>query len=344
MGFLHKVKNAAQAAAGQVQTALEQQAEAKKQKEAELAAAKAKEEQAKAEREERERKEKEALAEKQRQERIAKMLEPTCDKGDCLWYRNKFFFTCSEECECERKRYTQKDWNVEPYDQCYWPYMKRLEKKDDIVNVCTDFANEFLPEQDHLLLRDWGPVVIECDNAADLLKNIIGIDLISNQFLSLLLKLYNTLDPSDSKGFGGKVSCFRYWQRDCSNEFYLNPSLYKETLAYRDFKFIAIISDLILNSNTRHLKNVTIDDLLDENGDVKPCGIGGPKAGEYGNTIWNTLVECGVDEGLLIAAVEDRILSQSQWSTNKVMVEIDNESIPIDEVNYWGLRSTSYKY
>ena len=55
-----------------------------------------------------EKRKKREIAEKIKQEKIAEILKPSCENGDCLWQSGRFYFTCEDSIECERKNFTKK--------------------------------------------------------------------------------------------------------------------------------------------------------------------------------------------------------------------------------------------
>ena len=47
---------------------------------------------------------KKELAEQKKQQKLAEILKPSCEKGDCLWHAESFYFTCDDCVECQRKK------------------------------------------------------------------------------------------------------------------------------------------------------------------------------------------------------------------------------------------------
>lgn len=84
-------------------------------------------------------------------------------------------------------------------------------------------------------------------------------------------------------------------------DFYYNPSLYQRS--WDDFAYTLIIFELI--TTKEYFENVYppasssipydpekyMAMMIDEQGNFKPAGLGGPEKGEWGDTIWNTIRE-----------------------------------------------------
>lgn len=221
--------------------------------------------------------------EKIKQEQIAKILAPTCERGDCLWYRSKFYFTCPEDCECERKKFTKKDWggNV---DMVFWPYMKRLDKLekydfDGKKEIYKDFMTEFLPQYG---VGQYG------------LAEIITTDGFKKEENPLIDIMFAIAQMDKMSDMNKKVEFIRYncMRPVLEHEVFKKKSLYDRS--YEDFEYTVKILNNVLNEYKLSqyfidISNISVEQLYDENGDLKQAGIGGPEAGFYGDTIYNTV-------------------------------------------------------
>lgn len=219
--------------------------------------------------------------EQEKEERIAKDLEPTCEKGDCLWNNGCFYFTCPSDCECERKKFTKKDWGGEIADERFWKYMKRLEKLemyDSKEEIYEDFMAEFLPQYGKGM---WGIAEKTIDYGFEK----------SNPYIDILFLL------ADMPEIDSVIDKLIVLHQECSDEtlghkVFKNRSLYERSLD--DFEYTVKIFNIVLNEEK--LSDFLIDtsvasaeQLFDSEGNVKPAGIGGPQAGFYGDTIYNTV-------------------------------------------------------
>ena len=81
------------------------------------------------------------------------------------------------------------------------------------------------------------------------------------------------------------------------NDFYYNPSLYQRT--QEEFEYAVIVLESITDPSYFKIMcpkypydpENYMPKFLDENGNIKPAGLGGPEKGEWGDTIWNTIEE-----------------------------------------------------
>ena len=234
-----------------------------------------------------EQKKQEAQAqEKAKQEEIAKVLEPTCEKGDCLWYKSRFYFTCPADCECERKKFTKKDWGGE-VENAFWPYMKRLEKAgiSDKKEIYEDFMQEFLPQYGK---GNWA-----------LAENIVsfGFEREDNPLIDIMFAI-SKMDKKSNiiKKIEYLRNNLRFKEVDgrsiLEHEVFKKESLYD--MSYEDFEYTAKVLHNVIDRDRLYeffidISDISIEQLYDENGELKPAGIGGPQAGFYGDTIYNTV-------------------------------------------------------
>ena len=74
-------------------------------------------------------------------------------------------------------------------------------------------------------------------------------------------------------------------------DFYKNPSLYKRSDEEFDYtvKTFEIVMDPEKLAQYYDPESININDLFNSKGNIKAAGIGGPQAGFYGDTIWNTI-------------------------------------------------------
>lgn len=144
---------------------------------------------------EKEKKEQEAAEEaerkeKERAERIAKALEPSCEKGDCLWNNGKFYYICDECIECNRKSSTKKMQGKVKYPQL-WKYMKRFEENEKFLNDKLTELNYFKKEY----YNQYGITIEEGDQNGGYLHNSDDPDRRSKYFA------YNSLKSMQNKVF-----------------------------------------------------------------------------------------------------------------------------------------------
>lgn len=294
MGLFDKVKGAVAKGvdmAGKVVADIQAAQELAAKEEAEKKAAeKAAAEAEKAKKEEAERK------------KIEAMLKPSCEKGDCLWNNKQFYFTCPTDCECERKKYTKRDWGGELLRPDFWPYMKRLEwiekneKNGDAVEeqrkVQFDFVSNFLPNYSDFLRSYYGSVID--------LALVNGFEK-KNLLMGLLFDLHDKVTKETAHKLLHDKLLFlsSSWEATklLGDPFFRNFSLYDRSLD--DFKyavnlFIMVMDEEKARSYYKDISMINVDSLYDGDGNVKPTGFGGPEKGFYGETLWN-LVEswCG---------------------------------------------------
>ena len=199
--------------------------------------------------------------EQEKAERIAKILEPTCENGDCLWCNERFYFNCPLDFECERKKYTKQNWGAELADERLWKYMKRVEKLgeyDSRKEIYEDFMVEFLPE--------YGPSMWGIADETFYL----GFDK-NNPYVDIVLALQKMPKIKDI------ISKLQILHRECSNrtvahEVFKNKSLYEREI--EDFEYTVKIFEIVLTQ--RKLEKflidtsvASIDQLIDEDGNVK---------------------------------------------------------------------------
>lgn len=272
------------------------------------------EEKAERERAEKEAREAEIAAEKaERAEARAKLLAASCEKGDCLWNDHKFYFTCNSSTECQRKKVvSKKDWGEPFYDERFWPYMKRLEliekaKKANIYHpdsyrdLAEDFIDEFIP-----IYSDYPDIKFRIEQSIQ----FNGGFTFANTFLYLMLDLkgidlrdhFSKHDADFSTSILKRLA-FREvpgCKMHLNYDFYRNPSLYQRSL--EDFEFTvrtfeAVLDEEKLSEFFIDTSFISVDQLYDKNGNIKEAGRGGPEAGEYGDTIYNTIESWGGENG-----------------------------------------------
>lgn len=230
------------------------------------------------------------VAAQEKAERIAKALEPTCEKGDCLWNNSYFYFTCPAECECERKKFTKKNWGGKIKDERLWKYMKRLEKLEEPASkkeIYEDFMAEFLPQYGNGM---WGiaKVVFE-----------YGFESERNPLIDILFAI------TEMPQIENIVSKLQFLRSECmrktlSHNIFKNQSLYNRSM--EDFEYTVKIFNTVLDEEKLSSYFVdtsvaSVEQLFDENGNVKPAGLGGPQAGFYGDTIYNTVESWAGENG-----------------------------------------------
>lgn len=241
--------------------------------------------------------EKNARVSKRKAEILEKVLTPSCEKGDCTWYKGEFFFTCPADCECHRKQNTKSKWGKSKFDPKYWPYMKRwdltyadsYEMQDDL---CEDFVREFMPNY-------WVYPV----------EQIISYGLCENNGLLKLIPVLNSLPKTKgmysmnekldfllSKYLWSEPMMYTWNNELEKHPFLLNPSLYTRNQA--DFEYAVKLYDAIASGSvpyayfpqgTEEDKDNLYAALFDANGNLKPSGTGDTDEDRYGDTLVNAV-------------------------------------------------------
>lgn len=266
------------------------------EKEAERIAAekKAAEEKAEKERIKRERKEAEEL---KKVKELEKILKPACENGDCLWNTGKFYFTCPENIECQKKKTTKKYWGDKVLHTELWPYMKRLEEiqklqKENMLSEKKE--KEFFKD----LLTEFMPNFASYQYKIGM--NILFHGIMNNDFFKLLWDIRDI----KVKNLGHKIDVLTsaYIEKislNLKHEFYRNPSLYDrsdEDFDYTVRIFETVLDEEKLSTYFKDVMNISVEQLFDANGNIKPAGVGGPEAGFYDDTIWNTVESWSGDD------------------------------------------------
>lgn len=236
-----------------------------------------------------------------KKERIERITKPTCEKGDCLWNMGRFYFTCDECIECERKKTTRNSWGATPVYPGMWPYMKRYEcikkkydKEKEKSYQSSYISHEIYDEMDELI----------ADLLADLMPKFLPYaEKLRFKFLyngitpdNPLFDLLWYLKDKDVKMTGYIMSCLieqvandKYLHIDL--DFYRNLSLYRRS--EKEFAYTAKTFEVLLDkeacSQYFSPEKVNMSELFDADGNIKEAGIGGPQAGFYGDTIWNVI-------------------------------------------------------
>lgn len=249
---------------------------------------------------------------KQREEQKAKELEqilkPACEKGDCCWNEHRFYFNCGNA-ECERKKSTKGSWGKLKHPE-YWQYLKRFEefeklhmRPDKIIveELAEDWLKEFAPK-----LLPFSKIVYD---------NICIHGVADNEFLNILHDINDfPVDGGElgalSIGIAGKNTFTDSSLNPCrtlaqtidedSIEMQLEHDFYREKSLYGRSGFIFTIKAFEFALNPKRLaeyigdtSHISIDQLFDSEGNIKSAGEGGPEAGFYGDTIWNTVASWG---------------------------------------------------
>lgn len=251
-----------------------------------------------------------------RQQEIENALASDCDKGDCVWAtrsvwnsdiekfvnRKFFFFNCPRDCECVRKTSTQRD-QASLFLPSFWPYFKRWLYTDFDMEIRK--TDEFTPK--HAIIDAYKQEIAE-DMIRDLFPCFVTDD---EEFkadtLRLFAKILNEYDGfySDSNvmwvihSMHGKLEnvhpskflglFFNFINTDSlSHPIFKNLSLYKLE-SYKEKKFICKAIEAIYNFNDAEEAFNLVNQLLNENGELLPIGLGGPPCGHYGKTAWSVL-------------------------------------------------------
>lgn len=230
------------------------------------------------------------LAEQKKQQKLAEILKPSCEKGDCLWHAEKFYFTCDDCVECQRKKTTKKHWGSDLVSPELWPYMKRIE----YINNIKENPTKLFKEQDEFIKDFMAEQMPAFKSHKEIVKlNFIfqGITL-DNPFFALLWYL-----KDKNVKLTGHMMDKLQWQNingtilHLDLDFYKNPSLYKRSDEEFDYtvKIFEIVMDPEKLAQYYDPESININDLFNSKGNIKAAGIGGPQAGFYGDTIWNTI-------------------------------------------------------
>ncbi len=287
---------------------------------------------------EREKKEQEAAEEaerkeKERAERIAKALEPSCEKGDCLWNDGKFYYICDECIECNRKSSTKNMQGEVKYPQL-WKYMKRYEANEKIIKEKTevfelskthfrekygvvyesqerdDYYFSLTMEQQaawEVINDNWNDIVNSIDPFASemfeefmpaytgnmTLETNVNLNGITTQFFDLLWDLKDT----GVELTADMISFLAENRMELSTGDILPLGIEREV--YRNPSlYKRSYRDFIYTVKVFALSpesDPIFEKLFDADGNVLPAGIGGPKEGFYDPCIWNVVQE-DIDE------------------------------------------------
>ncbi len=329
-------------AADDVKASAAEAAEKRKAEEARLAEER-RQEAEKRRLEEEERKKQEKIAkENAKKERVARILEPTCENGDCLWYHEKFYFTCPDCVSCPRKSSTKKMWGEKIENEDIWEFMKRMEsldkfqegistpeimeqelqkyeesvrgagtlkdlaamRKELIIDLCARFCPTII--ENYVATLKAIPDYLYQNPLSKLYIAFACFGLFDGPMFNILLSLWDaeiTAPDLPNKLFyiakgsldDDEELCITGREINLGADYFLNPSLYNRS--FNDFLSTINILDMaetgILASDYPQL---TMENVIDEDGNIKPYGYGGPRAGEYGDTLWNLLYNYNGDE------------------------------------------------
>lgn len=264
--------------------------------EAERLAVEKREKEEKAEKEKLAIQRKEAAELKKAQE-LEKILKPTCEKGDCLWNSGSFYYTCGSDVDCPRIKTTKKSWGGEVKLPELWPYMKRLEELQKLQkenSLSEKKEKEFFKD----LLNEFMPNFLPYQYKIGV--NVLFHGLINNKFFELLWDIRDI----ETKNLGHKIDVLESAYLDgttlnLNNDFYRNPSLYNrndEDFDYTVKTFEIVLDNEKLSTYFKDVSNISVEQLFDANGNIKPAGIGGPEAGFYDDTLWNTVESWSGDD------------------------------------------------
>lgn len=220
-----------------------------------------------------------------------------CDKnqGDCFWLGEKFYCTCGENVDCPKKKYVKKDQTGKLHAPEHAPYIKYLaqfERKKryydeneiyylnkgtgtlEYADALTAFVTAFLPE--HV-----GGIDADFSYAHGL-----GDE---NPIMRIL---YYVHDQTNGEVVPSIMRLTELYESgvDLNQSFFNNISLYKRNL--NDFEYTAKVLDAASNPMKAIevfgcSDKVNVDDLFNADGTIKAAGYGGPKAGFYGDEIYN---------------------------------------------------------
>lgn len=213
-----------------------------------------------------------------------------CEKGDCLINNGTLYHTCSEF-DCPRMKTAPTSSYDDIVDPCLWEYMKRLETIQKAKGFDADKSSDFVYD----LAKEHMPKYV-------IFLDIVGLNFIScgiardNLLFSLLWDLKDediswTRHQLEQLTAGEIGSVELHLQYD----FYRNPSLYNRDGIDFDYtvKALELTANEEMLSQYYDMDTVDLNDLYDSDGNIKPAGIGGPEAGQYGDTIWNALESWG---------------------------------------------------
>ena len=231
-----------------------------------------------------------------------------CDigKGDCCWHGEHFFCTCGDA-DCPRKKYVKAKQMDSLFAEEHLPYVKvfasfRKERamfEEDkwiypgpdagfgLSDVLRTFFATFLPEYEWKLMDRDDVLEYFYDNGLG--RNNPALDI-----------LFTYKEKTGGKALPWfPTIILELEDRDLRQDFFKNPSLYDH--GYQDFIYTAGILDIV--SNPEKLMNyytdtsaISVDQLYNADGTIKEAGIGGPKAGFYGDVIYNIVESWGGEE------------------------------------------------
>lgn len=227
---------------------------------------------------------------RRREQRFAEMMEPTCDKGDCIFSGKILCCSCPEDCQCERKTYANCEYMTE-YPEL-WKYFKLLKQHDKFEEVKEEgnlypstqkddeyfyqmFCDEFLPNYKG---SDAHNV------AAWFIKNTLTFWW-NDDFYKFAFAVIRTANTwGDLEQLSWKLSSmldmrnlYRLKTDYDENPIYCSYTLFNRSL----FDFRKTVFCLLGVENKGKL--------MDDNFEILPYGEGGPAKGFYGPCIYNIM-------------------------------------------------------
>ena len=224
-----------------------------------------------------------------------------CDaeQGDCFWLGEKFFCTCGEDVDCPKKKYVKKTQRGNIHALEHVPYIKYLaqfekqadmfdESRYDYVNkgngtmgytdALREFFKAFLPEHVGNVAT---PRVFDF-----FYEHGLGDD---NPVMRILYTVHEQTEGKIMPWIPDLTELYREGI-DLEQPFFNNVSLYDRNL--RDFRYTVKILDaasdpIKMVEKFAHPERVDVEALFNADGTIKATGYGGPKAGFYGDEIYN---------------------------------------------------------
>ena len=237
--------------------------------------------------------------------------EPACPLGDCCDYDNTLYCTCKKTDTCPKglkKHYSFKSYGEgvrQTDDLQLFNFLNRysdmnnnnsigIEKKvNETHKIITEYFEAFFPN-----LENMYPVI-----RPNIYYGFQSMDFYSNEFMAFLREMNDKYTPSQKAYENLEFLYEEYRSQSISDKEFLkvlkspsvllrDPSLFERDA--EDFRYsvrilTAFSSKKKLSEYYYDVTDLNTDMFFDENGKLKPAGIGGPEIGESEDGIWNII-------------------------------------------------------
>lgn len=233
--------------------------------------------------------------------------EPACPLGNCCDYDNTLYCTCKKTDTCPKglkKHYSFKSYGEgvrQTDDLQLFDFLKRysnvrynypiVDKK--VYEVISEYLKTFFPnlENVYFVIKD------------NIYSGFLKIDFYNDKFMAFLREMNEKYTPPKKIYENLDFLYEEYNSRHITDEEFLkvlespsvllrDPSLFErdtEDFQYSVRILTAFSSKKKLSEYYYDVTDLNTDMFFDENGKLKPAGIGGPEIGESEDGIWNII-------------------------------------------------------